>query len=100
MLCLTTTSPLFALESLNEYIEAFNKLFDARYIVTPARVAKLKARFKTYTPEQITQALVCLSKSKFHRGDNDRGWKADPDFLIRSDEQMDKWLNKGGDIHD
>ena len=82
------------------YIKAFNRLFNAQYRVTPTRVAKLKVRFKTYTPEQISTALIALSKSKFYRGDNDRGWKADPDFLIRSDEQVDKWLNKGGGEND
>ena len=46
-----------------------------------------------FTLEEILKALDNLSKSEFHQGDNDRGWKADPDFLIRNDEQIDKWLN-------
>lgn len=79
------------------YIEAFNKLFSSNFILTPKRTQKLKERFKTFTKEQIAQALINLSKSKFHQGENDRNWKADPDFLIRNDEMVDKWLNaKGG----
>ena len=79
-----------------KYIEAFNKLFNSKFRLTPDRIKKLKLRFQTYDSEEISTALINLSKSKFHHGDNDRGWKADPDFLIRSDEQVDKWLNHGG----
>lgn len=80
-----------------QYINGFNKLFGGSYRVTPARTNKLKARFKSYTSEEITKALYNLSKSKFHRGDNDTGWKATPDFLIRNDETVDKWLNFTGE---
>ena len=80
-----------------KYIDAFNRFFNSNFRLTPARVSKLKLRFKTYTADEIAQALINLSESKFHQGDNDRGWKATPDFLIRSDEQIDIWLNKGGD---
>jgi hypothetical protein len=81
-------------EYIQDYIDFFNKLFNSNFRVTPARENKLKLRFKTYTGDEILKALQNLSKSKFHQGDNDRGWKADPDFLIRSDEQIDIWLNK------
>ena len=43
--------------------------------------------------DQIKLATENLAASPFHTGTNDRGWKADPDFLIKSDEQIDKWLN-------
>jgi len=81
-------------EYAEKYIQAFNKLFGTKYVLTDGRVKKLKLRFKNFTSEQITKALLNLSRSKFHRGDNDRGWKADPDFLIRSDEMVDKWVNR------
>lgn len=82
-----------------QYISAFNKLFSTKYRLTPARIEKLKLRFKTYTPEEISKALINLSESKFHQGENDRSWRANPDFLIRSDEKVDEWLNyeEGGD---
>lgn len=80
------------------YIQIFNKLFNSSARLTPNRLTKLKMRFKRFTGEEIAKALYHLSKSDFHRGKNDTGWKADPDFLIRSDEQVDKWLNnEGGD---
>lgn len=75
------------------YIQAFNKFFKTNYRLTRERERKLKERFKTFDSDQVALALVNLSESKFHQGQNDRGWRADPDFLIRSDEQVDKWLN-------
>lgn len=77
------------------YILEFNSLFGTAYKVTDGRTAKLKARLNSYSLDQIMQATLNLSKSPFHRGQNDRKWMADPDFLIRSDEQIDKWLNQG-----
>jgi hypothetical protein len=62
-------------------------------IVTEGRVRKLGLRLEKFSLSQILEALENLSLSEFHRGKNDRGWKADPDFLINSDEKVDKWLN-------
>lgn len=77
----------------DNYINDFNELFGGSYKLTTGRQTKLQARLKTFTEEQILQALRGLSQSDFHKGKNDTGWKADPDFLIRNDEQVDKWLN-------
>lgn len=75
------------------FISLFNSLFGTSYKETSGRVKKLTLRLKTYSLEQILKATKNLASSDFHTGKNDRGWKADPDFLIRSDEQIDKWLN-------
>ena len=80
-------------KEINTYVSSFNEKFKSSYQVTSGRDNKLSLRLKKFTLEEILKALDNLSKSKFHQGDNDRGWKADPDFLIRSDEQVDKWLN-------
>lgn len=85
-------------EYSERYILAFNELFGKSYKITKQREEKLKLRLTKFTIQEIAKALDNLASSKFHRGDNDRGWCADPDFLIRSDEQVDKFLNfKGGD---
>lgn len=81
-------------KNVKKYIESFNFLFNSSYKETNGRIKKLNSRLKTYQIEDILKALEALSKSSFHKGENDRGWKADPDFLIRSDEQVDKWLNR------
>ncbi len=75
------------------YIAKFNELFQNNYQVTAGRKDKLKARLDTFKLEDILAAVQNLATSPFHRGKNDRGWKADPDFLIRNDEQIDKWLH-------
>lgn len=78
---------------LKEFLDLFNSLFGSKYTQTAGRGSKLSLRLKTYSFEQIKKSLENLSKSEWHQGKNDRGWKADPDFLLRSDEQIDKWLN-------
>ncbi len=80
--------------AVSTYLHSFNDLMGREFQITPGRVTKLKMRLKTYTIEQILQALRNMASDKFYKGDNDRGWSADPDFLIRSDEQIDKFLNK------
>lgn len=76
------------------FLNKFNDLFGTTYKPTSGRQDKLKQRMKNYPIENILQACEALSRSKFHTGSNDRGWKADPDFLLRNDEQIDKWLNE------
>jgi hypothetical protein len=75
------------------FIDKFNVLFGKKYRDTADRRKKYYSRKKTYTAEEILQALENLSKSDFHKGKNDRGWSADPDFLLRSDSMIDKWIN-------
>lgn len=75
------------------YISEFNKFFGSKYKPTGGRTKKLALRLKTFSLEDLLKAMKNLSASDWHTGKNDRGWKADPDFLIRSDEQIDKWLN-------
>jgi len=76
------------------YIDKFNLLFKKNFRVTSARKKKLKIRLKEFSFEEVLKALEILHANPFYRGKNDRGWVADPDFLIRSDEQLDKFLNK------
>jgi len=83
---------------LKEFLDLFNSLFNSKYTITAGRTKKLSLRLKTYTFEQIKKSLENLSTSEWHQGKNDRNWKADPDFLLRSDEQIDKWLNTVSDV--
>lgn len=78
---------------LNTFLEEFNTLFSKKYRPTPALGKKLKLRLKTYTLEEILKAVRNLARSDFHHGKNERGWEAKPEFLIRSDEKIDEWLN-------
>ena len=93
---ITTTKELknIRIKEIDMYVSLFNDLFETKYKVTNGRQSKLQARLKTYDYPQVETALRNLSTSDFHRGENDRGWKATPDFLIRNDEKLDEWLNK------
>ena len=74
-------------------IEYFNELFGTKYRVTPDRSKKIRLRLKTYTLEEIKTAINKCKASKFHRGENDTGWKAGIDFIVRNDEIIDQFLN-------
>jgi len=73
--------------------EQYIRLFDKnpnQYRLTESRKAKLKLRLKQNGYEQLEQAIRFCSETPFYRGDNDRGWQADLDFIIRSQEQVEK----------
>jgi hypothetical protein len=74
-------------------IEHFNSLFGTKYRCTPERSKKIKIRLNSYTVDEIKTSIDNLKQSSFHNGNNDRGWKAGIDFIIRNDEQIDKFLN-------
>lgn len=61
---------------------------------TKKRLSQLKARRKNFSPEEILQAAKNLTQSPFHMGQNDQHTKyATADFLIKSDERVEEWLN-------
>ena len=76
--------------------DLFIKLFDKNpntYKLTEKRKLKIKQRLKDAGQEMLTQAIENTSKSSFHTGDNDRGWKADLDYITRSYENVEKLSN-------
>lgn len=80
-------------EDTSTFISSFNSFFKSNYQVTRGRIKKMSTRRKTYTLSQILLSVKNLSLSDFHRGKNERGWIASPDFLLDTDERIDKWLN-------
>lgn len=64
-------------------------------IITNGRKKKVRQRLKNFTADEILKAAENLSMSEFHMGKNDNHMKyASLDFLIRSDEQVEKWLQQ------
>lgn len=51
--------------------------------ITGQRDRQLSARLKDSTFEEWSQAMDALERSAFCRGENDRGWRADFDFLLQ-----------------
>lgn len=71
------------------YIDTFNKNSNS-YKLTDKRKKKIAQRLRDSGSELIRQAITNTSRSAFHNGDNDRGWSADLDFIIRSYEQVER----------
>lgn len=86
------------LKGVQQLYELFIKLWDKnpnQYTLTPARKKKLATRIKQNGLEQVKQAIEATAQSDWHMGDNDRGWIADLDFIIRSQEQVEKLSQMG-----
>jgi hypothetical protein len=74
------------------YIDKFKKNKNA-YKLTDKRKQKIKARLNDAGLEMIKKAINNTVSSSFHLGDNDRGWQADLDFIVRSYEQVERLAN-------
>ena len=61
--------------------------------LTPGRQAKIKRRLKDCGKEQLELAIRNASQDYFYRGDNDRGWQADIDYICRSAEIVERLAN-------
>ena len=64
-----------------------------RYKLTEKRRAKLKSRLADCGAEMICEAIDHAKEDYWYSGDNQRGWKADLDFIIRSYENVEKLAN-------
>ncbi len=81
---------------IQEIYDLFIKCFEKntkQYKLTPLRKQKIKCRLEDAGEEMLRLAITNTSKSAWHRGDNDRKWEADFDFIIRSYEQVEKLAN-------
>ena len=54
--------------------------------LTDKRNKAIDSFLKEFTEEQFEQICKNANLSKFLTGENDRGWKADFDFLMRTDK--------------
>ena len=74
------------------YLDTFGTTA-GRYKLTDKRKAKLKSRLKDCGADMIINAIDHAHADYFYNGDNDRGWKADLDFILRSYENVEKLAN-------
>lgn len=63
-----------------------------RVILTPERRKKIQSRLKNFTVAEINQAMQNCFADVFYSGGNDRGWRANIDYIFRNDEIMEKLL--------
>ena len=74
--------------TVDEVVRAWNDLAADRNLpkvvkLTPSRRKQIQARIREYNAEDWSTALSAIYRSKFLCGENDRGWKADFDFLLQ-----------------
>ena len=79
-----TDPPLTADEILEAWAERMVPLgFPAVAKMTAQRSRMLKARLNDSTLDEWMRAFAALERSAFCRGENERGWRADFDFLLQ-----------------
>lgn len=93
---LMVVDPLIRLHGTTDEKRAALLKARSRTRLTDKRKAHIAARIKSMGLENCARAVKGISQSDWHRGQNDNGWKADIEFLFRSDEQVEKWSNQGG----
>ena len=74
--------------TVDDVVEAWNSLARDRGLakivkLTENRRRQIKARIREYDAEDWSTAMAAIYNSKFLCGENDRGWKADFDFLLQ-----------------
>ena len=78
-------SLLLNADSFNLIIDSFHRECPSLPSVmrlTERRKKTLRARLKEYPPERLTEAFKKVAASSFLTGDNDRGWRADFDWIL------------------
>ena len=74
------------------FVEKFNKN-PKTFKLTPKRQKKIKTRLRDCGESMIRKAIENTARNSFYMGENERGWKADLDFILRSYEQVERLAN-------
>lgn len=74
--------------SPDELIEAWNLTAEKHGLprvskLSDQRKAKIRTFLRNNTIEEIQQGLAAIERSRWLRGENERGWKADFDFFLQ-----------------
>lgn len=79
---------------VNEVWEYYLAVSKQKPLKTPARLAKIKTRLLRFEVADLKIAIdKCFAPGSFYTGNNDRGWKADVDYMFRTDEIVDRLRN-------
>lgn len=66
----------------------------AKCRLTPKREGKLAARLDSLGIELCAKAIKKIGQSDFHKGQNDRKWKATIEWLFNTDEKVEEFANR------
>ncbi len=79
-------------DEFGRFMKWYNETFGKSFTFTDSRFNQWKVRRQKWSKDQIFAAFTNLSKSEFHMGSNkDGAFYANPEFLLRGDDQLDKW---------
>lgn len=72
----------------DEVVEAWNIVASKHglptvKVLSDARMRQLRSRIKAHSVDDFTEAIAAIGRSPFLHGENDRGWRADFDFLLQ-----------------
>lgn len=81
---------------LDTFIEKFNEKLGTKFRQTPELYSKFTARRKTFSLEDLIEAMVNMLKDPFYKGENERKWRATPEYILRHDEHVQRFLNARG----
>lgn len=75
-------------DDVENIVRAWNELAEARNLpkvakITASRRKQVQARLKEWSDDEWSKALTAIYRSKFLCGENERGWKANFDFLLQ-----------------
>lgn len=78
---------------IKKVVETYESVFTTKLLsLSEQRKKKVSARLRSFTVEQVSTALINFAGSAWHRGENDRGWRADFDWIMKNDETIEKGL--------
>lgn len=89
----TTSNPPPKAAEARVIVDFYNRTFQREILYTDGRIKKIILRLKTFRADQIKQAITCAQKDQFFNGGGSRGWVGDLDYLVRSDENLEKYIN-------
>ena len=81
-----------SLDNIREIIEHLRKCSGVNIRETQKKIDQARVRLKTFTKDEIMQAIANAFEDDFYGGRKTH-WKADFDYIFRSDDTMDKMLN-------
>lgn len=82
-----------------QVVDAWNAMADRTglpkvRLMPPSRSANLRLRLQQVGPDVLLEAIARVGASAFCQGDNDRGWRADIDFVLQP-KSLTKLLEHG-----
>jgi len=79
-------------DSVKEVYDFYVSNTGSKEKLSPTRKKKIQVRLKEFGIEDCKNAILGAINDSFMSGDNDRGWKADIDYIFRNYEKTEKCI--------